>query len=177
MEGTIFLQYYNYNDDNFDVGEYFKDSQSYIDALNKFATSDSNFMQVNKNDDNIQYAQCHCKIYDEDNNLLDIDKFVSYYNSNEMVMLVLELELDSADEEFHVELKDWVESHERLDKIPNLDEDKRFLVEPKRDLKFIFNNKSNKETYALLSNSMLIDRIDLQHYVIIVDKVIFTQTF
>lgn len=177
MEGTIFLQYYNYNDDNFELKDYFKDSQSYIDALQNFATSDTNFMQVNKKEDEVQYAKCQCKIYDENNAPLDIDTFVSYYNTTEMIMFVLELNLDSEDEEFDMELKEWVENHERLDKVPNLDEDKRFLLEPKRDLKFIFNNKENKETYALLSNTMIIEKLDIQHYVVVVDKVIFTRNF
>lgn len=178
MKCNIFLPYYNYNDDKFDVKDYFSDSQSYIDALNKYATQDSNFMAFTKKEDEVQYAKCECTLFDEDNEEMTIDKFVGYFNRDNSIMLILELNLENEDEEFDVELNGWVNEHEKLDKFSSkIKEDERVLLEPKRDIKVVFNNLANKETYCTLVNSMLIDRIDKEHYVLIVDKVVFTKSF
>lgn len=178
MNSTLFLEYYNYNDDKFDVKDYFSDSNSYIEALQKYSTQESNFMNVSEKKNNtIQYAKCDCKLYDENNEDLTIDKLVGFYNTNEMIMLVVELKLDTEDEEFDSELNGWYNEHKELDKIKNIEEDKRFLLEPKRDIKMIFNNLKNKETYCTLSNTTILEKMDNEHYIIIVDKVIFTKSF
>lgn len=181
MNCFVFLEYFNYNDNKFNVNEFYNDSNSYIEALNKYASIDSaELMKTNEKMENFetQYAKCECILYDSENKPMTVDKFVGYYNSNEMAMFIIELKLDTEDEEFDSELNGWYQEHLNIDKkAPWLNGNDRFNIEPKRDVKVIFNNNANKETYCTLCNTSIIEKIDNEHYVIIVDKVIFTKNF
>lgn len=177
MTCNLFLPYYNYNDDKFDVKDFYNDNNSYIEALKKFSMQETEMMNFNKSEDEIQYSKCECNLYDENNNPLTIDQIVGYYNTSQMIMLVVELNMDTEEEEFDMELNNWFEEHNKLDKIKNIDEDKRFLLEPKRDVKVIFKNLANKDTYCILTNTMILERLDTTHYAILVDSVVFTKEF
>lgn len=176
MKSTIFLQYYSFEDDKFDVKDYFSKENSYVEALRKYAMSDGDLMSVTDTEKEIKYASCEAVIKDEDGNDMTIDKFVGYYNYNGLIMLLLELDPNNVEEEFDSEFNGWIEEHNRLDKV-RVPEEKRYLLEPKRDIKMIFNNLANKETYCTLVNASIIDKVDNNQYVIIVDNVVFTKTF
>lgn len=178
MNCTLFLEYYNYNDDKFDVKDFYSNENSYVEMLQKYATSDSGFMDFNKKEDDVQYTKCECKLYDSDNNDMTIEKIVGYYNTTEMIMVIAELDLKTEEDEFDSELNGWVCEHERLEKKSSkLTPDERFMLEPKRDIKMIFKNLRNNDTYCTLQNTSILEKIDNEHYVLLVDKIIFTKKF
>ena len=177
MKCDLYIPYYGYDDKKFDMNDFYSDSNSYIDALRKYATQDSDEMQYDSSMNETKYAKCKCTLYDEDNNPMTLDKLLGYYGKNELIMMILEIDLSSAEEEFEGELNTWVNDHYRLDsKFERCDND-RFLVEPKRDLKIVFKNLKGNDTYCTLANTMMFEKGDAEHYFIIVDKVIFTKSF
>jgi len=180
MKCTLFLPYYGFNDADSNLDDFYKDSDAYIQALNNYSMTETQMMETKSKQDDVQYAKCECTLYDSDNNEMTVDKLVSYYDSNKLIMLMVELDLDTEEEEFDSELNGWVNEHKRLDMadiMKTLDEGERFAIEPKRDVKLTFNNLANKETYCTLVNTMLFEKIDSVHYVFIVDKIIFTKNF
>lgn len=177
MNSTIFLGYNSYNDDNnFDVTNYYSSSDDYIKALEKYGSAGSEMAKIERHTSDLSFAKCQCLISDENDKDMSIDDFVSLYNKQGMSMLVLNLNLETEDEEFDMELNGWFMEHEQIAKLQLNDYDK-FLLEPSRSIKVIFNNKANKETYCTLENVRIVDRITQEKYVVLVDKVIFTKSF
>lgn len=177
MKCDLYIPYNSYDDNKFDMNYFYSDSNSYIEALRKYAMHDSEEMQYELEKSETKYAKCKCTLYDENNTPMTIDKLLGYYGKNELIMMILEIDLSSAEEEFEGELNGWVNDHYRLDlKFDSSSED-RCLLEPKRDLKVVFKNLKGNDTYCVLSNTMLLEKGDAEHYFIIVDKVIFTKSF
>ena len=177
MKCVLYIPYYGYGDDKFDANGFYGDSNSYIEALRKYSMQDSTEMQYEAKDNEVKYTKCNCTLYDENNEPMTIDKFVGYYNTNELIMIGMEFDLSTMEDDFESELNSWYNDHKRLDDEPNIDEDQRFLVEPKRDLKVVFKNLKDKDTYCTLSNVMMLEKVDNEHYFMIVNKVIFTKKF
>lgn len=178
MKCNLYLETYNDDiDSKFDIGNYYKDSDAYIKALNSYAMQETDFMKIDTNNSNKKYTKCSCLLYDDNNEPMTIDKFVGYYNSDSMTMLVIELVMDSLEDEFDSEFNGWFNEHKSLEKIKKITDEERFTLEPKMDVKLTFLNLANKETYCTLSNVSFIDKIDSNKYAILVDKIIFTKTF
>lgn len=177
MKCMMYMPYYGYGEDNSNLENFYSDSNSYVEALRKYAMQDSPEMAYEHKKEDVKYTNSECNLYDSDNQPMTIDEIVGYYGKDEMIMMIAEFNLAAMNEDFESELNSWANDHERLDKETNIDQDERMLVEPKRDLKIVFKNLKGNDTYCTLSNAMILEKVDNEHYVLIVNKVIFTKNF
>lgn len=199
MQAILYLPYYDYNDEAFDVGDnYYKNNSDYVNAMqqnfqatnnavaNKMANyingqSVSDYQSIDgqtyrfaktsqDSEEKASYSECECIVYGEDGKDKTIDDFVSECVSNDVQLYVLKLNFDTIGDEFEEELILWTNEHNGLKRFSN-DEDWIFENEPKRNLKLKFINKANEEKFAELVNCKIMERQGLNIYVVLAEDV------
>lgn len=200
MNITVYLPYYEYNDNDFEVDkDYYKSNDEYFNAIRENIQSTRNdviqgmnnymnngsvkaykdeygqtYRYANKgreNEDKVAYSKCEALIYDSNGKEETVDNFISDYVSKEMQLYVFKFNLDTADEEFEQEVNLWTTEHNKLQKYNERDEDWVFENEPIRNIKIKFTNNANEEKYAELVNCKLMEKQSLNIYVVLVEEI------
>lgn len=200
MNITVYLPYYEYNDNDFEVDkDYYKSNDEYFNAIRENIQSTRNdviqgmnnymnngsvkaykdeygqtYRYTNKeseNEDKVAYSKCEALIYDSNGKEETVDNFISDYVSKEMQLYVFKFNLDTADEEFEQEVNLWTTEHNKLQKYNERDEDWVFENEPIRNIKIKFTNNANEEKYAELVNCKLMEKQSLNIYVVLVEEI------
>ena len=200
MNITVYLPYYEYNDNDFEVDkDYYKSNDEYFNAIRENIQSTRNdviqgmnnymnngsvkaykdeygqtYRYANKgreNEDKVAYSKCEALIYDSNGKEETVDNFISDYVSKEMQLYVFKFNLDTADEEFEQEVNLWNTEHNKLQKYNERDEDWVFENEPIRNIKIKFTNNANEEKYAELVNCKLMEKQSLNIYVVLVEEI------
>lgn len=200
MNITVYLPYYEYNDNDFEVDkDYYKSNDEYFNAIRENIQSTRNaviqgmnnymnngsvkaykdeygqtYRYANKereNEDKVVYSKCEALIYDSNGKEETVDNFISDYVSKEMQLYVFKFNLDTADEEFEQEVNLWNTEHNKLQKYNERDEDWVFENEPIRNIKIKFTNNVNEEKYAELVNCKLMEKQSLNIYVVLVEEI------
>jgi hypothetical protein len=123
------------------------------------------------------YSKCQGTLYNELEEKETIDSILEYFRNEDVFISIIKFNLDDMDEEFEADLKLWYKNHENINNIEDADEDWKFNKEPMRNLKFTFQNKSGNTSYGELLNCKIVDRLDMETYAILVEKIIFTKEF
>lgn len=175
MNGKLLLEFYDYNKESFkNIDNYYNTTDEYIKALNEFGSTEAKgMMKTETKESDISYTSGVCNLYDNEGNDMSVDKLVNYYNKDTMIMMIFDMDYSSFEEEFEIEFQDWVNGHEMLLKRNDLPEEMKYNVEPKRSFQFVFKNKANENTRALLENVSIIEKLDTAQYAVMVEKVIF----
>jgi len=200
MNITVYLPYYEYNDNDFEVDkDYYKSNDEYFNAIRENIQSTRNdviqgmnnymnngsvkaykdeygqtYRYANKereSEDKVAYSKCEALIYDSNGKEETVDNFISDYVSKEMQLYVFKFNLDTADEEFEQEVNLWNTEHNKLQKYNERDEDWVFENEPIRNIKIKFTNNANEEKYAELVNCKLMEKQSLNIYVVLVEEI------
>lgn len=200
MNITVYLPYYEYNDNDFEVDkDYYKSNDEYFNAIRENIQSTRNdviqgmnnymnngsvkaykdeygqtYRYANKereNEDKVAYSKCEAFIYDSNGKEETVDNFISDYVSKEMQLYVFKFNLDTADEEFEQEVNLWTTEHNKIQKYNERDEDWVFENEPIRNIKIKFTNNANEEKYAELVNCKLMEKQSLNIYVVLVEEI------
>lgn len=200
MNITVYLPYYEYNDNDFEVDkDYYKSNDEYFNAIRENIQSTRNdviqgmnnymnngsvkaykdeygqtYRYANKgreNEDKVAYSKCEALIYDSNGKEETVDNFISDYVSKEMQLYVFKFNLDTADEEFEQEVNLWTTEHNKIQKYNERDEDWVFENEPIRNIKIKFTNNANEEKYAELVNCKLMEKQSLNIYVVLVEEI------
>lgn len=200
MNITVYLPYYEYNDNDFEVDkDYYKSNDEYFNAIRENIQSTRNdviqgmnnymnngsvkaykdeygqtYRYTNKereSEDKVAYSKCEALIYDSNGKEETVDNFISDYVSKEMQLYVFKFNLDTADEEFEQEVNLWNTEHNKLQKYNERDEDWVFENEPIRNIKIKFTNNANEEKYAELVNCKLMEKQSLNIYVVLVEEI------
>ncbi len=200
MNITVYLPYYEYNDNDFEVDkDYYKSNDEYFNAIRENIQSTRNdviqgmnnymnngsvkaykdeygqtYRYANKereSEDKVAYSKCEALIYDSNGKEETVDNFISDYVSKEMQLYVFKFNLDTADEEFEQEVNLWTTEHNKIQKYNERDEDWVFENEPIRNIKIKFTNNANEEKYAELVNCKLMEKQSLNIYVVLVEEI------
>ena len=200
MNITVYLPYYEYNDNDFEVDkDYYKSNDEYFNAIRENIQSTRNdviqgmnnymnngsvkaykdeygqtYRYANKEregEDKVAYSKCEALIYDSNGKEETVDNFISDYVSKEMQLYVFKFNLDTSDEEFEQELNLWTTEHNKIQKYNERDEDWVFENEPIRNIKIKFTNNANEEKYAELVNCKLMEKQSLNIYVVLVEEI------
>ena len=199
MEGTLYLPYYDYNDGAFDVSNSYYDSDEYArkmkeeydkskdvvyNSMNDFKNGSQNvFMgndgqtykfgqKVSQSEDKVAYSSCDGTVFDTDGKDLSVDVLITHFAKQESFMCILQLDMDTSQEEFETELSLWNKEHSNINKYKQQAGDEwAWVNEPKRNLKIKFLNNGNETIYGLLENCKIVDRADYNVFVIYVDRI------
>lgn len=201
MKVTLYLPYYDYNDGDFDVSnDYYKSNEDYFNAMQQnvqqtrsaVIDSMSNYMnggsmrdyqtsdgqtyrfgqQTSQNEDKVAYMQCEATLYNEEGKDEKVDEFIEDYVSNDVQLYILNLDLDSSEEDFEQRLICG-----QLNTITS----KSILIlrvmtgildnEPKRNIKLKFINNANEEKFAELVNCKIMEKQGMNIYVVLAEEI------
>ncbi|MBR6516660.1 MAG: hypothetical protein IKT40_07355 [Bacilli bacterium] len=164
LEGKIYIETDNYNDNSSELETYYADENAYIKALEGLMSggvddrreAHLNSLKTAKNSEKqcLNYAYCGCVLENE-----DIDSFIYHNINGDSFKLSLILNFDDCDEDFEYEYKIWRDNTNSIYKSlsSKSEYDIRIDALPFRDLKFSFINLSGGESYALLSGCTILD--------------------
>jgi hypothetical protein len=198
MELTLYLPYYEYNDKSFDVsGDYYK-SDEYINKIKEEDTknkdlvyksilnlkegSQSVFMgrdgqtykfaeKASQNEEKVAYSSCNGIVYSDDGNDLNVDGLITNFVGQKPFVCLLELDMDSFEEEFESELYLWLKEHKNIQRYnEKFDEEWVWKNEPKRNIKIRFLNNANETIYGMLENCKIMDIIESNMFIIYVER-------
>ena len=199
MKVTLYLPYYDYNDDVFNVNDKYYGDGEYANAIadefnknkdivynsmldynngarNAFVGSDGQTYKLgqktSQNEDKVAYASCEGVIYNEDGETDNVDLLIGHFAKQESFVEMVEFDMDTPEEEFETELSLWTKEHTSINKYkPLRGEEWAWGNEPKRNVKISFKNKANETIYAVLEDCKIMDIVDRNMYILFVDKI------
>lgn len=191
MEAIIKLQYSSYGDDQFNdesdcyssEGDYEKALASELERGNgvvsdfvknankrvsrEFLGTDGQLYQivekVPQNPSKMAYTQCICTLHKSNGDFEDVDGIVSSLVSREPIILPMEIDPQSMEDDFEVEFTSWVREHFSISSYGsknNLGDDWVALHEPCRDVFLTFKNKNNDNVNAVLRDCKILGTLD-----------------
>ena len=118
------------------------------------------------------YTTCNASLYNENGESENTDSLVKYMLDEDVFICIIDVKLDSSEEEFETEFKMWVNTHDKINS-SNTNDEWKLANEPKRDLKIKFTNNINTDSFALLQNCKIIDYINGKGYAILIERISF----
>lgn len=198
MKITLYLPYFGYEDNSFDVDNNYYTSDSYIEALNKsFASGNDIFSSIGSkptfdiknfygnisNNDNIKYSKCDAVMYDTSGNEETFESFIKrFVNTNdEPFVIVFSLDENTIEEEFEGDFKSWYNTHMRMAnmcKKEGMNDDKWLLENtPIKQMNFTMYGKDGKLSYGEFIGCKMVEKFEENNYAILIDKINFTKDF
>ena len=199
MEVKFYLPYYDYNDGAFDVSnDYYGENEysklmteeyekskdivynSVMEARNGSRTllegQDGQTYKFGEktyeNEQKVAYSSCDGSLITIDGEDESVDGFIEKFASQKQFLEMIELNLDSSEEEFETELSLWIKEHINIVKYgEKLGDEWVLSKEPKRNLRVVFVNKSNETIYAILEDCMIMEIVDNKSFIVIVKKI------
>jgi hypothetical protein len=206
MNAELYLSYSDYNDDGFQIKdnpygseddytnkiteEYNKTKDivynSVLDAKNgvrgallgadgqtyKFGT------KVSTNADKVAYTKCNGTLYNENGELETVDGIIDRFAQQKTFIEMIELDLDSIEEEFETDFLMWIKEHKSIDDYKQkLGEEWSWLHEPIKDLRILFKNKANQDVYAVFENCKVMDVVDEKTFIFFIEKMTLIDKF
>ncbi len=198
MELKIYLPYYDYNDDAFNVNDSYYDENEYINAMSdeynkskdivfnsmidfqngsQRALNGSNGQMYHfnakpsQNEDKVSYSQCLGVMYNDEGINESVDELVSHFVSQDSFIEMIELDADSCDEEFETELSLWINEHKNISLYGDkFGEEWVWKNEPKRNMRGMFINKSGEEIYFQFDNCKIMDLISNGSFILFIER-------
>jgi len=199
MEVTLYLPYYDYNDDAFTASdnyygegeyasavsdEYYKNKdiveQYGIDIKNGrtglFSGQDGQIykfgQKMSQSDDKVSYSSCKATLYNEDGDDETVDGLITSFARQESFIEMVEFNLDTVEEEFETEMNMWSKEHTKINSYINkAGEVWVASKEPKRNMKMLFKNSAGEDTYALLEDCKIMDNSERDNWILYVNKI------
>lgn len=193
MEITFYLQYFSYNDENFDVTDnYYQDSNDYIKQLENsynqtkdvifeamstgnYNTSNAYKIAINKSsekEEKVSYTSCKGQIFNDAMKEENIDTLLNYFTSGDVLLSYIKFVEESLEEEFESNWRMFLDSSMKISKC-NADEDWKFIHKPTRDIYFSLENKKGETVYGKLVNCRIEESINPYENVLIIEKLVF----
>lgn len=206
MNAELFLSYSDYNDNGFKVKdnpygsendytkkiteEYNKTKDivynSILDAKNGdrgtlLGTNGQTYkfdMKVSQNADKVAYTKCNGILYNENGEMETVDGIIDRFVQQKSFIEMIELELDSIEEEFETDFLMWIKEHKSIDSYKRkLGEKWCWIHEPIKDLRIIFKNKANQDVYAVFENCKVMDVVDEKTFIFFIEKMTLIDKF
>lgn len=206
MDVEFYLPYSDYNDDSFSVSENtFKDESEYIKAItddfdkhknidyeleinaknthrDDFLGTDGQFYSLTKkmhqNANKVAYSKCNGTLFNSNGENDTVDELIEKFAKQEQFVEMVELKLDSIEEEFETDFLMYLKEHKEIDSYSlSMGEEWSWNHEPKRDIRIVFKNKANQNVYAVLENCKVMDIVDDKTFILFVDKMTLVDKF
>jgi len=199
MEVTLYLPYYDYNDDAFNASdEYYGDGEytnAIADEFNRSKDVVYNSMVNAKNgqgslvsgmdghtykfgqktsqsEDKVSYSSCKATLYDEDGEDDTVDGVITKFAKQTPFMEMVEFNLDTVEEEFEGEMNVWSREHNKINSYRQKAGDEWVASkEPKRNVKMHFKNKAGEDIYAVLEDCKIMDNSERDNWILYVNRI------
>lgn len=199
METTLYLPYYDYNDGAFDVSNNYYDSNEYAkkmkeeydkskdvvyNSIQDFKNGSQDVFggggeqtymfgqKTSQKQDKIAYSSCEGVMYNTDGKDYTVDDIITRFAKQESFMCILELNMDTSEEEFETEFSLWMKEHTNINKYKEKSgEEWAWVNEPKRNIKIKFQNNADETILAILENCKIVDKADYGTYVVYVERI------
>lgn len=192
----FYIPYLDYSDKTFEVdSSYYKDKQSYIDALNnEFNSTNDILNQVMSNGmsfsmgnygskigmngkitakpEKMAYTISEGKLIDDEENTISVEKLLGYYRDGSPFVCLMCVDMENMEERFEGEIKSWATTTNNV-MIQDRSQEWIFNSKPTLDIYFSMENKTGETVYGCLCGCKMEEIIDRNEYVIIVTKVEF----
>ena len=206
MKLDLYLQYYDYNDGQFDVDDdYYKSDNDYINAVSSeykknkdviFNTildakegrgglvvgNDGQTYRFGsdhaQNEDKVAYSPCSGTLYNENGEDETVDGLITHFARQEQFVEMIEFDEDTSDEEFYTEFAMWVREHNNISKYSEqMGEEWSWMNEPKKDLYLKFKNNGDEDVYAVFEGCKIMDVIDGNSIIVLINKMKIIDNF
>ena len=199
MEVTLYLPYYDYNDDAFNASdEYYGDGEytnAIADEFNRSKDVVYNSMVNAKNgqgslvsgmdghtykfgqktsqsEDKVSYSSCKATLYNEDGEDDTVDGVITKFAKQTPFMEMVEFNLDTVEEEFEGEMNVWSREHNKINSYRQKAGDEWVASkEPKRSVKMHFKNKAGEDIYAVLEDCKIMDNSERDNWILYVNRI------
>jgi hypothetical protein len=199
MEVTLYLPYYDYNDDAFNASdEYYGDGEytnAIADEFNRSKDVVYNSMvnakngqgslvsgmdghtykfgqKTSQNEDKVSYSSCKATLYDEDGEDDTVDGVITKFAKQTPFMEMVEFNLDTVEEEFEGEMNVWSREHNKINSYRQKAGDEWVASkEPKRNVKMHFKNKAGEDIYAVLEDCKIMDNSERDNWILYVSRI------
>jgi hypothetical protein len=199
MEVTLYLPYYDYNDDAFSASEDYYSDGEYANAIaddynrNKdivynsmvdfkegrggvFSGADGQTykfgQKTSQNEEKVAYSSCNATLYDEEGDDDTVDGLITKFAKQESFIEMVEFDLDSVEEEFESEMNMWSREHTKINSyLGKVGEAWVASKEPKRNLKMHLKNNAGEDVYALLENCKIMDNSERDNWILYVERI------
>lgn len=199
MEVTLYLPYYDYNDDAFNASEeYYGDGEyanAVADEFNKnkdiiynsalgmknghrgvFSGVDGQTykfgQRTSQSEDKVAYSTCKATLFNDDGDDESVDDIITKFAKQESFVEMVEFDLDTVEEEFESEINMWEREHTKINSYRNKAGDEWVASkEPKRDVRVSFKNNAGEEIYAVFENCKIMDSSERDNWILYVDKI------
>ena len=198
MKVTLYLPYYDYNDDAFDVNDDYYNDQEYINAISDEYNKNKDVIfnsimdakngsgslvkgvdgqtyrigqKTSQREDKVSYSACNGVLYNDAGEEEDVDSIIEKFARGESFVEMVEFDLDSSEEEFEMEYSLWNNEHNGINAYRDKAGDDWVLAnESKRNLKIHFKNKANEDVYAILENCKIMDNAERGTLILFVER-------
>ena len=199
MKVTLYLPYYDYNDSEFDADESYYGEGEYSSAMYDDFMKNKDIVDSHMNDyrngsrgvftgtdgkvykfgtkaqekeDKVAYSSCEAQLYDEDGADESVDGIIQKFAMQKDFIEMLELDMDTSEEDFETEYSIWSKEHKNIDSYRDKAGDEWVASkEPKRNVKMHFKNKADEDVYALLENCKIMDDLGGGTLIVYVEKI------
>lgn len=150
MKGTLYLEYSDYTDLNFDVSNTYYTENSYIDQLNKCVDNKIDYT-CSKTDDKVSYTSCEISLLDENE-----DKIIEYSIKNIPALIKVKFDFDTIEEDFDEELKNWFFTTKKIKNISS-NKDCATAILPVKTFKFKLEKSNGEMIYGNMNRCRIIN--------------------
>lgn len=184
MKVVCYLPYDDYNNDSIDIGSSYYGNDGYENALkdayngmNKVVNGDTYVfdmegLKVSKNEEKVVYSSCNAILYNEGGNEENVEHLVNHISLDEPYICIFSFDYSNMDEEFEYELKTWLLSFNKINKL-NASDDFKFSRQIRKTMKVKFVDDNGFESCIdFIGCRIVSDEIGV---VMIVDKLIFNK--
>ena len=199
MKVTLYLPYYDYNDNAFNVDESYYGNGEYANAMYDEFMKSKNVVESHMNDikngthggfigvdgktykfgqktseneDKVAYSSCEAVLYDDSGSDETVDGLIEKFAHQTDFVEMVELDLDTSEEEFETEYSIWEKEHNNINAYRNKAGDAWVSSnEPKRNIKVHFKNNADEDIYALLEECKIMDSSESSAPIIYVKKI------
>lgn len=200
MEVTLFMPYYDYNDGNFDVSDNYYSDDEYVKRMrdeynaNKDVVFDSMLNAKNgssslfqgadgqtykfgskepQNEDKVVYSSCNAALYDCKGKPYTVDGLITHFAKQESFIAMVELDIDTSEEEFESEIMLWMREHVKINEYKDKNgEEWAWSNEPIKDVKMSFKNNSDEELFSMLRNCKIMDILDDGNFILYIERMV-----
>jgi len=196
MEAELFIQYYGYEDDEFEIdndfykngeyekvvsNEYAKSKDDVFNSMTTYKFKSSNvssspweqygITSKSSGEERVVYSSSKCVLYSENGEDENVDGIIDKFVAQKPFVEMIELDLDSSEEDFIYEFSMWIREHNKINEYASKNgEDWGWKNEPIRDLRISFINKATEKVFAKLSNCRIMDIVDEKTLIVFIEK-------
>ena len=199
MEVTLYLPYYDYNDDSFNASEEYYGDGEYASAMaddynrskdivynsaldmkngqrGVFSGLDGQAyrfgQKTSQSEDKVSYSSCKATLYNEDGDDETVDGLITSFARQKSFIEMIEFDLDTVEEEFESEMNVWDREHNKINAYRRKAGDEWVASkEPKRNIKMHFKNKAGEDIYAVLEDCKIMDDSERDNWILYVNRI------